>query len=184
MAVGGFGNVNGLSPAGRAIPRSERVWSDERICLFAALAAAVFIVYGSLVPFDFRRPAVTAGAWLEHVRFTPWAHVGPLDLLVNITISLPLGFFVMGGLESRRRRSLAGLAIAVLVVGCVSALLGMSVELLQVFLPTRNSSGNDVMAQGTGGAAGAMGWIFAGPTVIRWLRRVATRRELTSAGRE
>jgi hypothetical protein len=29
-----------------------------------------------------------------------------------------------------------------------------------------------------------MGWIFAGPTVIRWLRRVATRRELTSAGRE
>jgi VanZ family protein len=99
--------------------------------------------------------------------------VSRLDVLVNITISLPLGFFLMGGLASRRRRSLAGLAEAVLVVGCVSALLGMSVELLQLVLPTRQSSWNDVLAQGIGGGGGALGSILAGPKVIPWLRGLA-----------
>jgi VanZ family protein len=155
------------------MPNQDSVWSDERICLLAALAVAAFIVYGSLVPFDFRTPALTAGGWVEQVRLTRWARVGRLDVLVNIAISLPLGFFLMGGLASQRRRSLAGLGVAVLVVGCVSALLGTSVELLQLFLPTRQSSWNDVLAQGIGGGGGALGWIFAGPKVIPWVRRLA-----------
>ena len=164
--------MNGLSTAGRAIPTGERVWSDERICLFAALAAAAFIVYGSLVPFDFRKPAVPAAAWLVQVHFTPWARVGLLDILVNVAISVPLGLFLTGASGLRRRQCLPVLVLAALVVGCVSMLLGVSVEVLQLFLPSRDSSWNDVMAQGVGGAAGALAWILAGPNVLALIRRL------------
>ena len=116
------------------------------------------------------------GAWLGQVHFTPWARVGRLDMLVNVAISVPLGFFLTGASGLRRRRCLTGLVLAALVVGCLSALLGVSVELLQVLLPTRKSSWNDVVAQGIGGAAGVLAWILAGPTVIRWLRRLRTAR--------
>ena len=52
------------------------VWPDGRICLLGAVAVTAFIVYGSLVPFDFRRPpeARNLGAWLEQIQFTPWSH--------------------------------------------------------------------------------------------------------------
>jgi glycopeptide antibiotics resistance protein len=160
------------------IPSAERVWSDGRICRLAALTVAVFIVYGSLVPFDLRRPdALNPGTWLEQVRFTPWSRVSRTDLLCNIAVGVPLGFFLMGAWRSGRRRSYISIAVLVLVVGGLSMLLGTTVELLQVLSPTRQSSWNDVLAQGSGAGVGALGWVLAGPGVILWLRRLAHERE-------
>ena len=100
----------------------ESTPSTERICLLAALAVAVCIVYGSLVPFDMRRPDALNFAWLGQVQFTPWSDASRTDSLVNVAVGMPLGFFLMGALLARRHRIGAGVAGALLVVGCVSAL--------------------------------------------------------------
>ena len=68
--------------------------------------------------------------------------------------------------------------MAVLVVFVHLDAAGTSVfELLQVLSPTRQSSWNDVLAQGLGSGVGALGWILAGPSVILWLRHLANERE-------
>jgi len=163
--------------AGRAVvgpPRptnQEQVWSDERLCRRGVLAVALFIVYGSLVPFDFRLSAgLSPGGLLAQMQFTPWSLMSASDVFVNIAVGAPLGFVVMGVLRGRSRGgALATLAI-VLVVGCMSATLGVGVELLQTLSPTRRSSWNDVWAQALGAGAGAVVWMFAGRVAIQWLR--------------
>jgi glycopeptide antibiotics resistance protein len=150
--------------------------SDERICLLAALALATSIVYGSLVPFDLRgSEAFNLRGWLAQLQFTPWSHVSPADLLVNIAVGVPLGFVLMGALRAGGR-SAVGAALAVVVSGCISAVLGVVVELLQVLSPTRQGSWNDVLAQALGAAGGALVWTVAGRAVIQWLRDAANER--------
>jgi VanZ family protein len=149
----------------------DTVWADEYVCVLGALAAAAFIIFGSLVPFDLRRPdALSPVAWLEQVRFKPWSAASPTDVLVNVAVDLPFGFFLMGALRSRRRQSYLGAAAGVIVVVCISAVLGTAVELLQVLSPTRISAWSDVFAQGLGASIGALLWAFNGRTILRWLR--------------
>jgi glycopeptide antibiotics resistance protein len=158
--------------------------SDGQICLMAAIAVAVLIVYGSLIPFDFRRPdTFNPVIGLAHIPFTPWSRISRTDLFVNVAVGLPLGFVLMGALRSARRQSPVATAIAVLVAGCVSMILGSAVEMVQVLSPMRNSSWNDVLGQGLGAIAGALAWTVTGPSVMVWLRRLAHERESTHFAR-
>ncbi len=151
-------------------------WSDRQIYLMAAAAVAALVIYGSLVPFDLRRPdTFNFVMGLEHIPFTPWSRISRTDLLVNVGVGLPLGFVLMGALRSVRRESAA--AVAMLVAGCVSMILGSAVELVQVLSPTRASSWNDVLGQGLGAISGAVAWTVAGPSVMVWLRHLARERE-------
>ncbi len=151
--------------------------SDGQICLIAAIAVAVLIVYGSLIPFDFRRPdTFNPVVGLEHVPFTPLSRT---DLFVNVAVGLPLGFVLMGALRSARRQGPVAAAVVVLVVGCVSMILGSAVEMVQVLSPMRKSSWNDVLGQGLGAVAGALAWTVTGPSVMVWLRHLAHEREST-----
>jgi glycopeptide antibiotics resistance protein len=152
-------------------------WTDERICLLAAVGVAVGIIYGSLVPFDLRMSdALSPAAWLEQLRFAPWRDFSRTDLFVNIAVGVPFGFFLMGALRSTRPSHVAA-AAALLMVGCLSAILGTAVEMLQVLSPTRNSSWNDILAQGFGAVVGAVTWTRTGAAVRLWLRQLATERE-------
>jgi len=155
--------------------KPESVWSDARLCLLAAAGVASVIIYGSLVPFDLRRSgALNPDAWLEQLRFMPWSRT---DLFVNAAVGAPLGFFLMGALRAARRRSHVAPAVGVLVVGCLSAILGTAVEMLQLLVPMRNSSWNDVLSQGLGAVSGALAWTLTGPGVLLWLRQLANEGE-------
>jgi len=157
------------------IPNQTSDWSDSRICWLAALVVTVFIVNGSLVPFDLRWPeGLGPDAWLGQVRFTPWSLVSGTDVFVNLAVGMPLGFFLMGGMRSGRRG--AGILAAIAATG-LSALLGTAVELLQVLSQLRQSSWNDVMAQSLGAGIGAAGWMAFGPRVSMWWRHLASERE-------
>lgn len=155
----------------------ENVWSDEHICLLAALAVTALIVYGSLVPFDLRRSeALKPHSWLAKVQSTPWSRMSATDLLVNIAVGMPLGFVLMGAFRAGRRRRVAGAAVAMFAVTCFSAMLGAVLELLQVLSPTRQSSWNDVSFQAIGACVGALAWTLVGRAVIRWLRDTGNER--------
>ena len=155
----------------------SHIRSDKRICVLGTLVVATLTVYGSLVPFDLSwSEGLDPRGWLAELRFTPWSHVSPTDLLVNIAVGVPLGFVLMGALRAGGRRSAVGAAVAVLVIGCISTVLGVAVELLQVLSPTRQGSWDDVFAQALGACVGALAWTFAGRAVLQCLRDLASER--------
>ncbi len=100
------------------------------------LLVCILIAYGSLYPFDFRDMA--AGDW--ELLLNSWqGRTIRSDVLSNIVLFLPFGYF--GVLAWGRRLWLAGLAL----------LLGSGLQLLQLYLPSRDANLLDV-AWNLGGA--------------------------------
>ncbi len=128
-----------------------------------AAGAAAFIVYGSLVPFDFR-----SRQWDEVVDSFVYAMrrrvaiESRADGAANFLLGVPLGFGLLGmvAIDRPAQRALIGLA---LLPFCT--LLAMAVEFAQLYVPERTCAGSDVLMQTAGAAAGMMGWVLLG----RWL---------------
>lgn len=130
----------------------------------AALAYAVFVVYGSLVPLDFHdRPLMVAwDAFLQ----TPYLYLGlgsRADWVANILLYIPLGFLATGWLAvaSRSRGAAAGVVVFVFCV-----LLAVGVEFAQLYFPPRTVSLNDIAAEIIGSALGIALWLSAGERVM------------------
>jgi VanZ family protein len=149
--------------------------------VFAAMALAALIGYGSLVPFDLTTP-FNPIVGLERIPFTPWSGVSRTDILVNLTVGLALGFFLMGAWRSTCGQSRVAGAVGVLVVACLSTILAMGVEMLQAFSPTRDSSWNDVSAQTLGAILGTLAWAVTGRKVLGWLRHLSREPEPSRLG--
>jgi hypothetical protein len=77
----------------------------------------------------------------------------PLDVVANLLLFMPLGFGLAGLLANTKRWQKSTRLVLVLLI---SVLLSASVELLQVFLPTRAATVTDIVVNGTGGVLGAM----------------------------
>jgi VanZ family protein len=141
---------------------------------YAVLAAvsAVFIAYGSFVPFHFQtRPLGEAWDTFCWVMQTRWRVESRSDLLANVLLGVPLGFCLLGARRvDRPGRGEAVRAGLVLWPGCVA--LAALVEFAQLYFPGRTSSATDVLAQGVGAAAGMAGWALAGPWLTDVIRRV------------
>ena len=140
---------------------------------YALLAAAVaaFVVYGSLVPFHFQaRPLDEALGTFRWVLQTRVGVESRSDVLANCLLGVPLGFCLMGALRADRGGTRGSLVAAAFAwPACVG--LAVGVEFAQVFIPGRTPSGNDVLAQGLGAAAGVAAWLVAGPRLTGFARR-------------
>ena len=76
-----------------------------------------------------------------------------MDILKNIFGFIPFGFFFSAYLRMRKPRSnLQLLLISILFAGCIS----LSIELIQVYLPTRNSQFTDVITNTLGAIIGVI----------------------------
>ncbi|MDP1929303.1 MAG: VanZ family protein [Thiobacillus sp.] len=134
-----------------------------------ALAYSGFVIYGSLVPLDFR-----ALPWNEAVsRFAaiPFLHLGigsRADWMANLLLFIPLTFLWMGALTAGAgtlRTSLATLALIP-----AAAALSMGIEFTQLFFPQRTVSQNDILAETLGGLIGVLVWWGAGSRFLEWLQ--------------
>jgi VanZ family protein len=121
---------------------------------FLATLYGLAIVYASIQPFT---------TWMAPVAGTPYFLLAPwpprwvrYDLVTNCAAYVPFGFFV--ALIPRRRGPLSRLALAV----GAGALLSLTMESLQMYLPTRDATVADLLAN-TGGAAlgGVLALAFA-----------------------
>jgi VanZ family protein len=134
-----------------------------------ALGAMAFIVYGSLVPFEFHArdsdDAIAAFRWAMTHR---WWFESRSDAIANVMLGVPLGFALLGFLRCERR-GWAGDILAGVMVLPFSLLLAASVEFAQLYLPERTTSGSDVLCQGFGAVVGMAVWTITG----RWLVRQA-----------
>jgi len=156
--------------------------SEERIraqsatlALILALAYTLTIAYASLQPFlGWRLPAAEVLYFLT----APWPrYVTMGDLLINTAAYVPLGFLLAVAL-SRRRTA----ARAVLLAAALGALVSLTMEAAQMFLPKRIASNVDLLTNGTGALIGAMAAPLLSPSRFPGRRLAALREALFMPG--
>lgn len=135
---------------------------------YLALAWCGLIVYASLHPFS---------GWRDN-GVSPWAFFSAawprywtvFDLLSNVAVYLPLGFFLTLALQRIPWRFSAPI-LAVLLAGGVS----LGLEVLQNWLPSRIPSNLDIGCNALGGLIGAIWAHYVGPRIFERLEVVALR---------
>lgn len=151
--------------------------SRPRLRIWLTIGYTLFIVYGSLSPFSGWRGQ---GLNFSEVLLAPFqlTYTG-FDAVINLLAYLPFGLLV--GLILRAH---FGALVSVILGLCSGMLLSASMEYLQLFLPSRNSSNLDLLNNSAGALIGAsMGvsmasWTWFLSHLTRW------RNELFMHGHE
>jgi VanZ family protein len=138
-----------------------------RLRAWLTLGYTLFIMYGSLSPFDgWREPGFNFLDVLgTPFRFTYTA----FDAVINLLSYLPLG--LLFGLTARAG---FGTKMSVMLGLGAGVLLSASMEYLQMYLPTRVSSNMDILTNSTGALLGALlavsitSWTGLFSRITRW----------------
>lgn len=132
--------------------------SHAGIWLFAYLA---FVVYGSLLPFDYRPiPFEQAINQFLHIRYLDLGVVSRADWIANILLYMPLAYLAVDwatasrGIATTHRAPIGGMVFAIVL----SLGTALAVEFLQIFFAPRTVSLNDLLAEGIGTVLGLFLW--------------------------
>ena len=126
---------------------------------YLALAWCGLVVYGSLHPFSgWRDTGVSPFAFLEGGWPRYWTG---FDLVANVAVYVPLGFFLTLALRELPWRFTAPL-LATLLAGSLSC----GLEAIQTWLPSRVPSNVDLACNSLGGLLGAIWAQYTGPRVF------------------
>lgn len=150
--------------------------SSAGLAWFAGLYA-LFIVYGSLLPFDYRPGSMDAAR--EAFANIPYLQLGVAsraDWVANILLYVPLAFAAMGAAAQGLRHPVAA-ALGALLVAAVCVALAVGVEFAQLFFPPRTVSQNDLIAETLGTGLGIVAWFVGGPRLMHIVRSVAMGRD-------
>lgn len=126
-------------------------------CTVLLVLWGLFIVYGTLLPFNFTLDATQTAARLRALDEPLRHRMSLADVVSNVLLFLPWGFLVgcrPSSWHGRLGKTLAVAALSGLVLSGV-------VECAQLFLPSRTTSLVDLTTNTTGAALGALvGWLF------------------------
>lgn len=155
---------------------------NRRTFAWLALGVASFIVYGSLVPFNFhQRP------WNEVVEAFVSAMTNRIgidsrsDAIANVMIAVPLGFVLLGMCRvDRDDRGWDLVAGLLWLPACVG--LAVAVEFAQLYVPSRTCAGSDVWCQGLGAVIGMAAWVSFGRELTSQARVVWGRTQAGGTG--
>jgi glycopeptide antibiotics resistance protein len=141
---------------------------NRRLLLLGAAATFIaFAAYGSFVPLRLRNvPFEYAVDVFLAMPIRPIRRVSRSDLLTNILLFVPIGFFLLGAVANRSRTLAAVWLVPVMLV---CAAISCGIEFGQIFIRGRTPSWNDILAQIAGTAIGSVLWLAAGTFVIDWL---------------
>ena len=144
--------------------------SRHRLALAAWLAWTAFVVYGSLLPFDFRPiPLDRAWALFRQAPFLALGVESRADWIANGVLYAPVGFLTATLLLRSLGHAARGAAFGLAALWC--AALAGGVEFAQLSFPPRTVSLNDLLAECIGSALG----IALSPFLLPWLRRRQAR---------
>lgn len=138
---------------------------DRRLLCLIGVGVALFAVYGSLLPFDFREGELTL-AIADLLSTSTWPpRVESLgDLIANVLLFVPIGFCFIGALQGSRQTSRSA---SLMVIGA-SVLFSFGLELAQEFLRWRTATMTDVQAETIGTMSGIGLWSWRGPAWAAW----------------
>jgi glycopeptide antibiotics resistance protein len=136
---------------------AHREWRPEPTAVLLALWG-LFIIYGTMLPFDFSASGELVQERLRRLAEHPWHFGSWTDLISNVLLFIPWGFLLATWLADRGTHFIAALILA-LISG---ALFSVSVELAQLFAPSRTTSVMDLLTNTSGSMLGALiGWPWA-----------------------
>jgi VanZ family protein len=129
--------------------------------LLAGLAYLLFVVYGSLVPFDFHpRPFYSAVKSFMNIRYLQLGMDARADWVANILLYIPLAFLWLGCLSWSPGHFLRVFFSVFVLLFCVA--LSVAIEFTQQFFPPRTVSLNDIFAEIAGSLIGVTLWWAVG----------------------
>ena len=146
-----------------------------RLAWILALAYLLVIAYASLQPFrDWRAPPEE----VLHFLFSAWPpYITLRDVAVNVAAYLPLGFLFSIACGGR-----IGPARGAMAATFAAALVSLSMEAAQMFLPARIASNIDLLANTLGALLGSMAAPLFAPTRILGGKLHAARHHLFRDG--
>jgi VanZ family protein len=155
----------------------RKTFSQHTVRLAWILAAAylLVVVYASLQPFrGWREPPPE----VLHFLGAPWPRFITLqDVAVNLAAYVPLGLLLSIGYGARY-----GAAQGVVAATLGAALLSLSMEAAQMFLPSRIASNVDLIANSLGALLGAMAAPLLAPSRMLGAKLHAARHRLFLEG--
>lgn len=133
-------------------------WSN-RILILSLFGVACL----TLFPFHFRFAANRIPHRSAFLLGTPAKPVDSLDFFLNVLLFVPFGF----GLSARARERGISRQSSFLLVLAAGAILSYTVELLQLYIPARDSGWLDVISNSTGSVAGFILFELSGGAVLQ-----------------
>jgi VanZ family protein len=132
--------------------------------LLLAVAYAGFVVYGSLVPLDFRPRGFDAALRaFAHIPYLRLGVASRADWVANILLYIPLAFLLTGAAAQARSRAARSVGTLASIAFCMA--LAFAVEFAQLFFPPRTVSQNDLIAETIGTGLGVILWLTLGPRI-------------------
>jgi VanZ family protein len=150
----------------RGHERHGAAMTERPTFALGAMAAAALATYGSLVPFRWRVAPDPPWARLSAPPLAPLAVTWSGDLVVNVAVMLPVGFFALAALSYGRRVD----RLTVVSVGAALAAFALALEIAQLFVRDRTASWSDVAGLTAGGVAGITLWTVAGERLVKHAR--------------
>ncbi|MFN0318105.1 MAG: VanZ family protein [Burkholderiales bacterium] len=140
----------------------------SRLALFVlALLYLAFVVYGSLVPLDYRPvPATEAWTRFENIRYLNLGIGSRADWVANILLFIPLAYLWLGMIWPG---NLVWRLVYSLVVFASAVALSLAIEFTQIFFPPRTVSINDIAAETLGAIIGVALWWVSGQRLLAWI---------------
>jgi VanZ family protein len=133
----------------------------NRPFIFFTFAYWLFVIYGSLVPLEFKDlPLETALQKFHNIPFLDLGAESRADWIANIILYIPLAFGACASFSQFTNPAIrAVLSVAALLFSLATAL---GVEFTQLYFPQRTVSLNDLIAETLGSVLGLLGWQFFG----------------------
>jgi VanZ family protein len=153
-------------------------WPRRRVFGLGLAAALLFALYGSLLPFE-PRSISFAQAVREFIALwsTEPMVVSRADLVANVLVGVPIGFFLMGFLNQGRPGIVRGLTFTALTL-VLGGAFACVLEFLQSFFPGRVVATADVLAQIAGSSVGILAWFSFGPAIDSGVKALRESRSL------
>jgi len=138
---------------------------NTTVILTACLIYLVFVIYGSLVPLDFR-PQPLSEAWYSFlaIRYLDLGIGSRADWVANILLFIPLSFLLLGVFWPRQ--GIGSRILVTVIVWMLCLILSVSIEFTQLFFPPRTVSQNDILAEGIGAIFGSILWWWKGDEIV------------------
>ncbi|MBM4296934.1 MAG: VanZ family protein, partial [Deltaproteobacteria bacterium] len=154
--------------------RGNVLVGSRKIYFLLGLAYLGFVIYGSLVPLDFRpRPFDVALRDFYNIRYLKLGAASRADWVANILLYIPLAYLWLGALA--RDGKVFSQTFCSVIVFCFCVALSVAIEFTQQFFPPRTVSLNDLIAELLGTSAGILLWWTSGRRLRRLFELVTAR---------